>query len=181
MAKRGYLFAVLVAAGCAGSGNTNSTSGSTSSALATTVTTVKSTTTTAPPRPSGPAAEISTEVVGGNGVFIAEPSDVDLDAAGYVEHEYFAAGTATSYAAAGELGGDGRWSLTPDDEAAYRTRILVRAPDDAADFSGTVVVEWLNVSGGLDADPEWVGVHEEIIRSGQEDIGTQSSQLISCE
>ena len=31
-----------------------------------------------------------------------------------------------------------------------------------ARFSGTVVVEWLNVSGGVDADPDWSTTHEEI-------------------
>ena len=29
-------------------------------------------------------------------------------------------------------------------------------PADAARFNGTVVVEWLNVSGGLDGAPDWI-------------------------
>ncbi|MCE9621475.1 MAG: hypothetical protein K8R99_03915 [Actinomycetia bacterium] len=176
MSKRGYLCLVLTVAGCAGSGQTDSTTGSTTSTIVAAVTAVESTTTSTP-RPAGLSAEISTEVVGGNGVFIAEPRTVDLDAAGYVEHEYFAEGSATSYAAVGELGSDGRWSLAPEEEAAYRTRILVRVPEDADDFSGTVVLEWFNVSGGLDADPEWMAVHEEITRRGDAWVGV-SAQLI---
>ena len=54
----------------------------------------------------------------------------------------------------------------PTATAPYRTRVLVRMPADPADFSGTVVLEWLNVSGGADANPEWAGIHEEVIRAG---------------
>ena len=45
-------------------------------------------------------------------------------------------------------GADG--AVAPAELADYRTRILVYRPADAARFNGTVVVEWLNVSGGLD-------------------------------
>jgi ABC-type glycerol-3-phosphate transport system substrate-binding protein len=110
-------------------------------------------TTTTVPRPEGPAADLSTEVTGGNGVFIGSPISVDLEDSGYVEHEYAASGTATSYTASGELAGDGRWTFAPDGSAPYQTRVLVRRPSDPEQFSGTVVVEWLNVSGGVDADP----------------------------
>ena len=44
-------------------------------------------------------ADLSTEAAGGNGVFIGEAVRVDLQADGYIEHEYVAAGTATSYQA----------------------------------------------------------------------------------
>jgi hypothetical protein len=53
-------------------------------------------TTTTVPRPPGPAAEISSELSGGQGAFVAEGAAPDLDALGYVQHEYAAAGTATS-------------------------------------------------------------------------------------
>jgi hypothetical protein len=29
-------------------------------------------------------------------------------------------------------------------------------PKKASDFSGNMMVEWFNVSGGVDANPEWV-------------------------
>ena len=53
---------------------------------------------------------------------------------------------------------------TPGATADYRTRIIVRRPKDAADVSGTVLVEWMNVSGGVDADPEFATLREEIVR-----------------
>ena len=125
-------------------------------------------TTTTVPRPAGPAAEISSELTGGKGVFVAEGTAPDLDALGYVQHEYAAAGTATSY----KIGGRAHTRRPLEVRArcarrAYRTRVVVRAPADAAKFSGTVVVEWLNVSGGVDADPEWTSLQEEIVRAGR--------------
>ena len=82
-------------------------------------------TTEAPPttvaRPDGPAADMSEMLTGGAGVFMGEPLTTDLDAAGYSEHEYVAAGTATSYTSS-ERTTDGRWTFTPDGEAPYRTR-----------------------------------------------------------
>ena len=75
---------------------------------------------------------------------------------GYRETEFFVSGTATSYTSTGELGEDGVWSVQPADTAPYKTRIVVVRPENAADFSGTVVVEWFNVSGGVDAAPDFI-------------------------
>jgi len=127
-------------------------------------------------RPDGPSASMSDPLTGGNGVFMGEPLTTDVDAAGYVEHEYAASGTATSYTSS-ERTADGRWTFAPADEAPYTTRVLVRTPADPDDFSGTVVVEWLNVSGGADANPEWAGIHEEVIREGHAWVGV-SAQLV---
>ena len=44
----------------------------------------------------------------------------------------------------------------PTSEAPYTTRVVVNRPVDRRDFNGTVVVEWLNVSGGADASPDWM-------------------------
>ena len=136
-------------------------------------------TTTSVARPSGPAADITSELTGGNGPFIAASvsSAQDLKNAGYVEAEYAAAGTATTYTVAGELAGDGRWTFTPGDSAPYRTRVIVRRPANPARFSGTAVVEWLNVSGGFDADPDWQALHEDLLRKGDMWVGI-SAQLI---
>ena len=70
---------------------------------------------------------------------------------GGIEEEYFFEGTATQFRLAGgatEYPTDGRWSLEPADQEAFRTRMLVLRPGDPADFNGTVIVEWNNVSGG---------------------------------
>jgi len=137
--------------------------------------------TTEPPvtttRPSGPAADLSTPLTGGQGVSIGEGTPPDLPHEHYVQREYAAAGTATSYKVEGALTPDGRWTFTPDTTAAYRTRVLVRAPANPARFSGTVVVEWLNVSGGTDADPDWVSLEEEIVRAGDIWVGVSAQRL----
>ncbi len=136
----------------------------------------QSSSTTGPP-PTGPAATFSPQLTGGNGVYIGSPITVDLKSVGYVQHEYAASGSATSYKDAGTLTGDGRWSFVPDASAPYRTRVLVRYPADPARFSGTVVVEWLNVSGGVDADPEWATLHEELIRQGDAWVGVSAQRI----
>lgn len=70
---------------------------------------------------------------------------------GYSIDEYFLSGRASSAASA--------------EEADYVTRIVVLMP--AADaFNGTVLVEWLNVSGGIDAPAIWRMASREITRSG---------------
>jgi hypothetical protein len=90
----------------------------------------------------------------------------DLAANGYVEEEFLASGTASSYLVPGERGSDGRWAAEASGSAPFRTRIVVRRPADPGRFSGTLLLEWLNVSSGLEADPDWAYLHEEIFRCG---------------
>lgn len=85
---------------------------------------------------------------------------------GYGAAEFFVSGTASSYTPVGELGADGHWSVTPSAEADYCTRIVVLTPLDPTAFNGTVIVEWLNVSGGIDAPAVWFMAHREIAREG---------------
>src|SRR5205085_5210103 len=99
---------------------------------------------------------------------------------GWVQSEYSASGTATSYTSAGALPTDGRYRLTAGPTAPYRTRIVVRRPRRPAAFNGTVVVEWLNVSGGLDAAPEYTYMRSEIVRQGYAWVGV-SAQVIGIE
>jgi hypothetical protein len=129
-------------------------------------------------RPEGPAADLSQELTGGEGVFVASSIMGQLDP-GYVEREYVASGTASTYDT-GTLSKDGRWTFTPEGAADYRTRIVVRRPEDPAKFSGIVLVEWLNVSGGVDADPDYVTTHEEIARGGHAWVGV-SAQMLGIE
>ncbi len=129
--------------------------------------------------PTLPTAELS-EISGGDGPFVAAAGLFELPE-GYEMHEYLATGTATAYAR-GETGlpNDGRWTLARTTTAEYRTRILVRRPTDAGDASGTVIVEWLNVSGGVDADAEYMTLAEEIVRQGHIWVGV-SAQIIGVE
>ena len=130
-------------------------------------------------RPAGPAATISA-LAGGSGPYMGSANHPVLGPVGYVQQEYAASGTATAYRAGRALAFNGRWTLTPSTTAAYRTRILVRRPAKASAFSGNVIVEWLNVSGGIDSDPEWATLHEEIVRSGDIWVGV-SAQSIGVE
>ena len=120
---------------------------------------------------------MSHEIKGGNGVFIGAATPANVAKVGYVEREYAAAGTATSYRLDGASGHDGRWMLVPDTSAPYTTRVLVRRPANAKAFSGNVVLEWLNVSGGVDADPDWSSLHEEIVRRGDAWVGVSAQRI----
>ncbi|MGO4203582.1 alpha/beta hydrolase domain-containing protein [Rhodococcus sp. TAF43] len=91
-------------------------------------------------------------------------TSVDLAAAGYTEQEFFLSGTATAYREDGAWESDGRWGVAEAGQAPYRTRLLVRAPKDPSRFNGTVVVEWLNVSGNVDVDVDFGYMHSELLQ-----------------
>ncbi len=127
-----------------------------------------------------PTADLAEEITGASAPFIGAATAADLRPSGYVEREYVAAGTADSYRPAAPLTADGRWTFEVEDSAPYRTRVLVRRPEHPEDFSGTVFVEWHNVSGGVDANPEYVAVAEELLRRGHAWVGV-STQIIGVE
>jgi Alpha/beta hydrolase domain len=77
--------------------------------------------------------------------------------------EYFVSGTASSYAA--------------DQQADYTTRIVLLTPTDGAAFNGTVIVEWLNVSGGIDAPAVWFMAHREIAREGYAYVAVSAQRV----
>jgi hypothetical protein len=85
----------------------------------------------------------------------------DLATLGYGAEEFFVSGTARSYAT--------------DDKADYTTRIVVCRP--TGEFNGTVVVEWLNVSGGIDAPAVWFMAHREIARAGYVYVAVSAQQV----
>ena len=126
---------------------------------------------------TGPVPAVSGPVTGGLGVPVVFPTSFDLAQVGYEESEFFVSGTAASFVADGTLGADGRWKVTPGSTAPYTTRIVVRRPVDPRRFNGTVVVEWLNVSGGVDADPDWTEAHNELIRDGFAWVGVSAQSV----
>lgn len=109
-------------------------------------------------------ADLSTQLTRGHGVFVGESTPATLPD-GWVQEERVAAGTASSFEAG---------------YAAYRTRVLLRRPTDATAFNGTVVVEWLNVSGGVDASPDYTFMADEIVRGGYAWVGV-SAQYFGVE
>ncbi len=101
----------------------------------------------------------------------------DLVDLGYGEEEFLLSGTAESYRLVGERASDGRWDVESFDSAPFTTRLLVRRPADRERFSGTVVVEWLNVSGGLDVGPDWSLLHRHLIRRGHAWVGVSAQKV----
>ena len=135
-------------------------------------------TTTMVQRPEDPQAQFRELSGGGGAPILGEASKPqNFTTAGFVEHEFEASGSAASYRSAGALPGDGRYELLPRDSASYRTRVVVRRPSDVAKFNGTVVVEWLNVSGGLDANPDFSMMAEELIRGGYAWVGVSAQHI----
>jgi hypothetical protein len=98
-----------------------------------------------------------------------------LAAHGYVEQEFSAAGTAHAFRAT-STPSNGKWSITPTASASYRTRILVRRPANPKNFSGTVVVEWMNESAGESA-PDWDYLNPEIMDAGDAWVGVSAQSL----
>jgi hypothetical protein len=110
----------------------------------------------------------------GKGIDVMQ--DFDLATLGYEETEYRVDGTALSYELKGERGTDGRWEVTEGPEAPFRTRIVVRRPADPDAFSGTVVVEWHNVSAGIDAAPDWGFLHRHLAAQGHAFVGVSAQK-----
>jgi hypothetical protein len=123
---------------------------------------------------SVPRATVTGPVTGGTGIDLLGTTMFDLSKVGYEQSEYFLAGTATAYTSASALTSNGRWTVTPARSAYYKTRMVVYRPIDPARFDGTVIVEWLNVSGGVDAAAAWLTDHVQLIRSGMIYVGVSA-------
>ena len=119
-------------------------------------------------------------ISGGLGAPFIAATAFDLAEVGYAEAEYFMAGTAAAHISDEPLGEDGVWTAAPGETAAYKTRVLVYRPIDPQQFNGTVIVEWLNVSGGLDAAADWIMGHTELTREGYVWVGV-SAQFAGVE
>ena len=101
----------------------------------------------------------------------------NLSRVGYERSQFFLSGTAHSYVPEDPLTTDGKWSTVTGASAPYTTRIAVYRPIDPKKFNGTVVVEWLNVSGGTDDSPDWTLSHNELIREGFAWVGVSAQQV----
>ena len=80
----------------------------------------------------------------------------------YTENEYFFGGTATN--------------LGSGVHAPYTSRMLVRLPQDPTKFNGTVIVEWLNVTGQSDLETVWPVEAQYLMQHGYGYVGV-SAQL----
>ena len=59
----------------------------------------------------------------------------------------------------------------------FTTRMVVLTPADRTRFNGTVLVEWLNVSGGIDAPAVWMMAHREIVRAGYAYVAVSAQRV----
>ena len=119
-----------------------------------------------------------TRATGGGGVAVV-PGFTAFDPAhvGYEQSEVFLSGTASAYAMTAPVNNDGKVTAAVTSSAPYTTRAVVMRPVDPRRFNGTVIVEWLNVSGGSDAGPDWMLGHNELIREGFVWVGVSAQSL----
>lgn len=103
--------------------------------------------------------------------FIYNSSAIPLAEKGYTEQEYFIEGKANRYStpelATGEI---------VDSDHPYQTRFFVRRPPES-NFNGTVVIEWLNVTGGTDKDIDWWQSGHHFVRNGYAYIGLSAQRV----
>lgn len=85
----------------------------------------------------------------------------------YVSEEFFLEGTARDL-----LGSAG--------DAAYKTRMLVVRPQRAEDFSGTVVVEWDNVTAQTALNPLFIWNHPYLLREGHAFVSVSAQSVGVC-
>lgn len=85
----------------------------------------------------------------------------------YVSEEFFIAGSAR------DLLGTGA-------DAPFKTRILVVRPQRAADFSGTVVVEWDNVTAQAALNPLFMWDHPYLLREGHAFVSVSAQAVGVC-
>ena len=97
---------------------------------------------------------------------------VNLASHGYVEQEFFFEGVANRYNTPELATGS-----VIDSGHPYRTRMVVRRPASARKFSGTVVMEWQNVTAGYDFDAGWELSYDNIIRRGYAWIGVSAQRV----
>ncbi len=121
------------------------------------------------------AAMLTGPITAGHAIEPLSAQPLDLAKSGFVEQEFFAAGTATAFTAA-SFPSSGNWSIKPTTSASYETRILVRRPANPARFNGTVVVEWMNVTAGESA-PDWQYLNPLLERAGYAYVGVSAQSL----
>lgn len=106
---------------------------------------------------------------------------LDLSAYGYLEEEFLLTGTARAFAFSDEPGNDGRWNAIPNPgvSAPYTVRLIVRRPVHPGNFNGSVMVEWLNVTGGQDVHAEWAYNYPALLNEGYAYVGV-TAQLVGA-
>ncbi|MGJ8670806.1 MAG: alpha/beta hydrolase domain-containing protein [Oceanococcus sp.] len=102
---------------------------------------------------AGPVATFSGPI-GNEGIFGHAMWDTwyDIGEVGYQEEEYFVSGSARSH--------------VDDSVAEYTSRVIVRRPENAADFNGTVLLDWVNVTAQFENAVDTLEAHRFFLREG---------------
>jgi hypothetical protein len=98
---------------------------------------------------------------------------VDLEQP-YVEEEFLISGEATVYNYASNPPVRGE-IVEKDLDLPYATRIIIRRPEQAAAFNGTLVLEWFNSTAGFDTAPVWDSSAEYFAREGIVYVGLSNA------
>ena len=88
-----------------------------------------------------------------------------------LEEEYFIEGTANQYTNPTLETG-----AIVDSNHRYLTRLIVRRPQ-AENYNGTVIVEWINVTGGPDKDIDWWYSGSHFMRNGYAYVAVSAQQM----
>lgn len=123
---------------------------------------------------SVPVPTVEGPILPTSGISFVGSTLFPLSQVGYEESEFFLSGTATAFTSATPLTKNGRWHVSVASSAPYKTRVVVYRPVNPKRFDGTVVVEWLNVTGGVDAAAAWLTGHIEMIRAGMAYVGVDA-------
>jgi hypothetical protein len=109
-------------------------------------------------RVQGPIPETASSKIFGRSTVPGSPHSVDIASAGYVEQEYFVAGTADAFARHGDT------VEVAEKAIPYVTRIIVRRPRDPRRFSGVVHLEPMHPQQG--GQTNWFATAGYVMRSG---------------
>jgi hypothetical protein len=105
---------------------------------------------------------------------------IPVGEAGYETREVFLFDEADAFTPDAPLTNDGVWDVSVDEAnsgAGFKTRMVVVRPTDASRFNGTVIVEWMNVTGSADLPVDWLTAHREFTRSGAMWVGVSAQSV----
>lgn len=98
----------------------------------------------------------------------------DLSVHGYIEQEILMSGTANVYQYADDEG-QSPAAQPSGTTGAYTTRVLVRHPQNPADFNGVVYLEILNATARYDGAPMWNLTYPSVMADGAAWVGVTYS------
>lgn len=128
---------------------------------------------TATPRASVPLPGI--EPIPGSRIFTGALQD--LRATGYQEREYVVTlRSPRVYSYVGSTTQVRSKAAPRSPRGQYRSRIIVRAPQDPASFNGRVLVEMMNTTTAVDLDIAWQQAHDYLMREGWAYVGITVQQ-----